>query len=310
MSFSALRIEVGLSLEEVAAQCGVSAAEAMAWEAGNVRPPQHVYLSLDVLRRVGSRDTGSVVSAETRAPVVPADDGQLPSVSAKRRLKLSKVTDVSPSNLIRSKQRVADHGEVFTPSWLVEKMLDLVKGETERIDSRFLEPACGSGNFLVPILQRKLAAVERKYGKSVFEKRHYALLALTSIYGIELLPDNIADCRANMLEVFANYLGLKEEDELYRAASHVLSLNLIHGDAMTMKDAVGGPIMVVEWGYLGKGKFQRRDFRLDVLTGMSKFREEQSLFAHLGKHEIFQPTGSYPPMIVRELAARDVEAAA
>ena len=94
-------------------------------------------------------------------------------------------------SLIRSKKRVADHGEVFTPPWLVEAMLDLVKGETERIDFRFLEPACGSGNFLVPILKRKLAAVEFKYGKSEFEKRHFAILAVTCLYGIELLPDNI-----------------------------------------------------------------------------------------------------------------------
>ena len=64
-------------------------------------------------------------------------------------------------NLVKSKQRVADHGEVFTPPWMVEAMLDLVNDETERIDSRFLEPACGSGNFLVRILKRKLAAVQR-----------------------------------------------------------------------------------------------------------------------------------------------------
>src|SRR3546814_20751605 len=116
-------------------------------------------------------------------------------------------------------------------------MVDRGKGDTEAIDSRFLEPACGSGNFLVPILQRKRAAVEAKYGKSYFEKRHYALLALTCVYGIELLADNIAECRANMLEVFTGYLRLDEADELYRAASHVLSLNLIHGDAMTMTEA-------------------------------------------------------------------------
>ena len=208
-------------------------------------------------------------------------------------------------SLIKSKQRVTDHGEVFTPSWLVEKMLDLVKGESERIDSRFLEPACGSGNFLVPILQRKLAAVELNYGKSDFEKRHHALQALTCCYGIELLPDNIAECRANMLEVFAAYLKLDEADELHRAAAHILSLNLIHGDAMTMRGYDGEPISVVEWGYLGKGKFQRRDFRLDVLTGMSAFREEATLFAHLGKHDIFKPTGTHPPMTVHELAAQD-----
>src|SRR5205823_14001906 len=118
--------------------------------------------------------------------------------------------------LTKSKQRVADHGEVFTPAWLVEAMLDLVKDETERIDSRFLEPACGDGNFLVPVLRRKLAAVELKYGKSDFERRHYALLGLMCIYGIELLPDNIADCRANLLEVFADFLNLAQSDELYR----------------------------------------------------------------------------------------------
>ncbi len=205
-------------------------------------------------------------------------------------------------SLIKSKKRVADHGEVFTPPWLVEKMLDLVKGETERVDSRFLEPACGSGNFLVPILQRKLAAVELKFGKSDFEKRNYALLTLMCAYGIELLADNIAECRANMLEVFTDYLNLDEADELYRAASFVLSLNLIHGDAMTMRDMNGAPISVVEWGYLGKGKFQRRDFRLDVLTGMASYSAEGSLFAHLGKHEIFTPTKIYPPMTVRDLA--------
>ncbi len=102
-------------------------------------------------------------------------------------------------SLIKSKKRVADHGEVFTPAWVVESMLDLVNGETERIDSRFLEPACGSGNFLVPVLRRKLAAVELKFGKSDFEKQHYALLALMCTYGIELLADNIDECRANML---------------------------------------------------------------------------------------------------------------
>ena len=205
-------------------------------------------------------------------------------------------------NLIKSKKRVADHGEVFTPPWLVEKMLDLVKGESERIDARFLEPACGSGNFLIPILQRKLAAVELKFGKSDFEKRHYALYGLMCAYGVELLEDNIAECRANMLEIFADYLALNEADDFFRAASFVLSLTIVHGDAMTMRATDGAPIKVVEWGYLGKGKFQRRDFRLDVLTGMASFSKEDSLFSGLGKHEIFKPTETWPPMSVREIA--------
>src|SRR6184192_3370044 len=115
-------------------------------------------------------------------------------------------------SLFKSKERVADHGEVFTPSWMVEAMLDLVKGETERIDSRFLEPACGSGNFLARILQRKLVAVELKFGKSDFERRHFALLALMCTYGIELLADNIAECRTNVLEILAEYLNLDQSD--------------------------------------------------------------------------------------------------
>lgn len=208
-----------------------------------------------------------------------------------------------PKKLIKSKQRVADHGEVFTPAWMVEAMLDLVKEETERVDSRFLEPACGSGNFLVQIVRRKLAAVELKYGKSEFERRHYALLALMCIYGIELQADNIAECRANVLEVIAEYLHLSKPDELYRAAYYVLSQNLVHGDALTMRTHDGQPIAFAEWGYLGKGKFQRRDFRLDALALSSALSAEGTLFAHLGKHAVFTPMGTHPPMTVGELAA-------
>jgi hypothetical protein len=210
-------------------------------------------------------------------------------------------------NLIKSKRRVADHGEVFTPQWLVENMLDLVKGETERIDSRFLEPACGSGNFLVPVLRRKLAAVEAKYGQSEFEKRHYALLAVMCTYGIELLADNIAECRANMLEALADYLNLSDTDELYLAAFNVLSQNIVHGDALTMRMHDGHALTFAEWGYLGKGKFQRRDFRLDSLTQMSSYSQEGSLFSHLGKHEVFTPIKAYPPMTARELACSSLE---
>lgn len=206
-------------------------------------------------------------------------------------------------SLVKSKQRVADHGEVFTPAWMVDAMLDLVKGETERIDAKFLEPACGSGNFLVPILKRKLAAVELRYGKSAFEKQQYALLALMSTYGIELLADNVAECRANLLRVFAEYLNLAEGDALYRAAAHVLTLNIVHADALSMRTDTQRPIAFAEWGYLGKGKFQRRDFRFDVLTGTSAFTAEDSLFASIAKHELFTPLKTWPAMTVVDLAA-------
>ena len=207
-------------------------------------------------------------------------------------------------SLSRSKKRIADHGEVFTSAWTVEAMLDLVKGETERIDSRFLEPACGSGNFLVQILQRKLAAVELKYGKSDFERQQYALLGLMCLYGIELLPDNIAECRANLLEVFAEYLAINSADNLYQAGSYVLSQNLVHGDALAMRTHADDDITFAEWGYLGKGKFQRRDFTFHALTLASEFSQEGSLFAHLGKHEVFEPIKAYPSMTIRELAEK------
>lgn len=206
---------------------------------------------------------------------------------------------MSGEQLVKSRQRVADHGEVFTPRWLVNDMLDLVKDETERIDSRFLEPACGSGNFLVPILERKLAAVQARYGRSEFERRHYALFALMCVYGIELLADNAAECRENLLGTFTGFL--KAPDEVWaRAAANVLAANIVQGDALDMTAAHGGPIVFPEWGYLGRGRFQRRDFSYANLT--ERASASVGLFAHFEEHEIFTPVLSHPPMTVRELA--------
>lgn len=183
-------------------------------------------------------------------------------------------------------------------------MLDLVKGESERIDSRFLEPACGSGNFLVPVLQRKLATVHARYGQSDFERRHQALLALMSIYGIELLDDNTVECRENLLVAFADYLTVAAGDALYAAATAVLAVNIVHGDAlsMTTRTADPQPITFAEWSYLGKGRFHRRDFRFDTMTRMSSFGDEDTLFADLGKHEIFTPTTDYGILTVADIA--------
>lgn len=204
------------------------------------------------------------------------------------------------SDLVKSKQRVADHGEVFTPAWMVEAMLDLVKNETERIDSRFLEPACGSGNFLVQVLKRKLATVEQKYGKSEFEKRHHALLGLMCIYGIELLQDNAEECRDNLLEIFAEYLAASTGSEWHRAAKAVLDANIVQGDALSMTTSAGNPIVFPEWAYLTKGKFSRRDFSYDSLTQRSAI--EGTLFAGLEEHEVFTPVKEYPTLNVSGIA--------
>ena len=206
---------------------------------------------------------------------------------------------------LKSKARVADHGEVFTPPQMVAAMLDLVNDESRRIDSRFLEPACGSGNFVVPVLERKLRAVHARYGKSDFERRHHALLALMSIYGIELLDDNVAECRDNLLGVIAAYLAVNPSEEWYNAAARVLDVNIVYGDALSMTTRGDNPqpITFAEWSYVGKGMFHRRDFRYDTLTQMSSFGVDDSLFADAGDHEIFTPVRDHGFLSVGDIAA-------
>ena len=206
----------------------------------------------------------------------------------------------SAENLVKSRQRVSDHGEVFTPSWMVAEMLGLVQSETERIDSRFLEPACGSGNFLKNVLLQKFQTVQSKFGKSEFEKKHNALFALMCIYGIELLKDNVEECRSILLSQFINFLNLEKDDKFVNAAVRVLQSNIIQGDALTLTSTKGDPIQFPEWGYLGNGKFQRRDFRYDSLTQRSGING--TLFEMLEENELFIPTKSYPPLTVEEIS--------
>ena len=99
---------------------------------------------------------------------------------------------------IKSRERVVDHGEVFTNEREVNAMLDMVEGECERIDSRFLEPACGDGNFLAEVLRRKLEVVKRRYGSSSIDYERHAFVAVSSLYGVDLLSDNAAACRKRL----------------------------------------------------------------------------------------------------------------
>lgn len=174
-----------------------------------------------------------------------------------------------PDKQTVSKQRVADHGEVFTAQREVDAMLDLVKQETQRIDSRFLEPACGKGAFLTEILRRKLAIVTERYHRSSAEYERYAVLAVASIYGIDLLPDNVADCRALLLGIcIENYAGACKckcdciPTDFIETIRFILSKNIVLGDALTLKCADGSdkPIIFSEWSLVTGSKFKRRDF--------------------------------------------------
>jgi hypothetical protein len=154
-----------------------------------------------------------------------------------------------------SKRRVADHGEVYTGKREVNAMLDLVKQETERIDSRFLEPACGKGNFLTEILQRKLRVVETRYGKSQLEYERNAVLAVSSIYGIDILEDNVIECRKQLFDIFNHKYSSSykkhAKDACRKTVKYILERNIICGDALTLR-TVGHnpqPIVFSAWSF-------------------------------------------------------------
>lgn len=204
------------------------------------------------------------------------------------------------SALIKSRQRVADHGEVFTAEREVNAMLDLVKSETHRIDSRFLEPACGSGNFLIEVLRRKLSIVEERYGKGQLEFERYAIVALGSVYGVDLLKDNVTECRDRLFgyfdEVYRRLFGDACREECRAAAAYVLARNIICGDALTMK-TVGRnpePIVFSEWSPVNGSLMKRRDYSLAHLLVYQPM-DGPSLFSDLGEEAFIpKPVRDFP----------------
>lgn len=164
---------------------------------------------------------------------------------------------------VKTKQRVTDHGEVFTDNREVNAMLDLVKQETENIDSTFLEPACGTGNFLIEILRRKLAVVERKYRKVQNDYERYAFAALFSIYGIELLPDNVERCKERLYKLFTHqYTSIykKVNVDYLKSAEFILDRNILCGNALTLKNEKEKPIVFSQWAFINPREVKRKDY--------------------------------------------------
>ena len=209
------------------------------------------------------------------------------------------------ANQIKSKQRVAEHGEVFTAEREVNAMLDLVKQETERIDSRFLEPACGNGNFLVEILRRKLTLIHDDVER---------VRVVCSIYGIDILQDNVEECRERLLNIIRNFKHDKLEGDLLATIRFVLQRNIVWGDALTLcepgpsptlpNEGEPHPIIFSEWGFIGE-KVKRRDYTLDMLL-RSQPMQEPNLFSDLGD-EAFIPTpcAEYKPIHYLKLHTQD-----
>ena len=212
---------------------------------------------------------------------------------------------ISGAKQVKSKHRVAAYGEVLTGEREVKAMCDLVKQETERIESRFLEPACGNGNFLAEVLSRKLAVVKNRYAKSPADYEKYSVMAVTSLYGVELLPDNAAECRSRLFTLWdkaytAN--NLQESDDQCRAAVRfILKKNILCGDALTLRQADGGPILFAEWSFVTGNQVKRRDFALDELLGG---HEEQMSLDMVG-WEYDEEVQAFIPAPIREFPLTD-----
>ena len=190
-------------------------------------------------------------------------------------------------NQVKSKERVAEHGEVFTAEREVNAMLDLVKQETERIDSRFLEPACGDGNFLAEILRRKMDVVKAQYRKSPADYEKYAVLAVTSIYGVDILQDNVEECRKRLFEIwdkeYTSNCKSEANDECREAVRFILSRNILCGNALTLRKVNGNgvdtdePIIFSEWAFVSSYMMKRSDYRLDVLMNENPDEENYNI---------------------------------
>ena len=206
-------------------------------------------------------------------------------------------------NQIKSKKRVQDHGEVYTNPREVNAMLDLVKHETERIESRFLEPACGNGNFLIEILNRKLAVVTKRYApnkhRSNDQWERYALLALSSMYGVEILLDNAIECRERLFDRFMEeYQRVCKEtnQDVERSARYLLDCNIVCGDALTLRTNQGEPIVFAQWDLVNSHQVKRQDYTLAHLLEIQE--ELVSLFMHDLEYD--QATKTFIPKPIRE----------
>jgi len=172
---------------------------------------------------------------------------------------------------VKSKKRVTDHGEVFTNVREVNAMLDLVKQETERIDSRFLEPACGNGNFLAEVLRRKLTVIDSRYSKSQLEWERYTVIGISSIYGVDILEDNAQECRERLYKIFDEiYSSLFKDNckkECRRSIKFILNRNILWGDALDFTNPkTKAPIVFSEWGAVNGSLLKRRDYIFKFLV--------------------------------------------
>ena len=216
--------------------------------------------------------------------------------------------EIKANKQVKSKKRVADHGEVFTAEREVYAMLDLVKQETERIDSRFLEPACGDGNFLAEVLRRKLVVVDSRYGKSQPEWERYVVIAISSIYGVDILEDNANECRKRLFNIFSDrYTSLFKEkckEDCLRSVKFLLKRNILWGDALDFTNPeTKKPIVFSEWSPVNGTMLKRRDY---VFRFLVEKTHQFSLFNDEGEPAaIDEPVKDFPLLHFLKLGEDD-----
>ena len=195
---------------------------------------------------------------------------------------------------------------MFTNEREVNAMLDMVKAETERIESRFLEPACGDGNFLIEVLRRKLAVVTTRYGKDKAEWQHYAWLAVSSIYGVELLVDNVAACRQRLQRFVCTAHEFAADELFQESVRFALSKNILCGDALTMLQSDGTPITFAEWSFVRGERVKRQDYQLNhMLDANGKAGDQMDIFGGILNSEYDPSRNEMVPKAVRSYPLRN-----
>ena len=155
--------------------------------------------------------------------------------------------------LIKSKSRVRKHGEVFTPDWMVKKMLSepAIQKKIKDIRATFFEPSVGEGAFVTEILHQKLNHVDEISNKSDWIEN--ALWVVASIYGIELLTDNLIIAKHNLVNVLIEHYQkfyqkeLSKNTDLYKSARYIIDNNIVQGNALTYLNNSNNLIVFSEW---------------------------------------------------------------
>lgn len=248
---------------------------------------------------------------------------------------MSGSSELVNEKIIKSKKRIQNHGEVFTPKRIVKKIFDMpnIREACKNLTSTFLEPAAGEGVFLVEVLNRKMKMVEKNYSNDLTRYENYSLLALSTLYGVELLEDNAQKCAMNMYQVYFEAYqkqalghGGKMKNKVLDSAKMIISNNIAQGNFLTKSSANGKPIVFSEWKPVNLRqnakaiKVQRTEYTIeDILDGVEKDSGEPSIhsekveqldlfdFCDEDNYELVEKRMKYVPVNITDVYKEEME---